>query len=132
MDLFWTKHSREKMQFYGLSEQRIKRVLRNPDRIEEGIAPKTIALMQIAGSKKNPYEIWVMYQKKEKSFYHKLTTKDIKSKQNNFIKKPVLKIISCWKYPGRSPIGVKLPVPDELKQEIENVLNKIKKNEKNY
>jgi len=111
MDLLWTKHSREKMQFYRLSEQRIKRVLKNPNRVEEGIAPKTIALMQSAGSKKHPYEIWTMYQK----------TKTQK-----------LKIISCWRYPGKSPIGVKLPIPDELKGQLESILNKIKENEKNY
>ena len=58
----WTKHCKEKMRYYQLSENRLKRVLRNPKRIEEGIAPGTIAIMQPAGTKKHPTEIWLMYQ----------------------------------------------------------------------
>jgi hypothetical protein len=51
----WTKHSQAKMRQYMLSESRVKRVIRNPKRVEEGIAPKTLASMQKAGSKKHPY-----------------------------------------------------------------------------
>jgi len=58
----WTNHSLMKMRYYGLSQQRIKRVIKNPERIEEGIVEKTIACMQTAGSSKHPYEIWTMYQ----------------------------------------------------------------------
>ncbi len=76
--LHWTAHSRAKMRFYGFSEQRVKRIIHSPKRIEEGIAPKTIAMMQPAGSVKHPYEIWVMIQ-------------DMKGKR---------KIISAWRYPG--------------------------------
>jgi len=47
----WTKHSEAKMRQYMLSESRVKRVIRNPQRVEEGIAPKTLASMQKAGSK---------------------------------------------------------------------------------
>ena len=32
---FWTKHSQYKMRHYGLSPQRIKRIIRYPARIEE-------------------------------------------------------------------------------------------------
>ena len=60
----WTNHVIGKMAFYGLSEQRVKRVILRPGRIEEGIAPNTIACMQVAGSKKHRQEIWVMYQTK--------------------------------------------------------------------
>jgi len=84
--LHWTSHSRAKMRHYGLSEQRIKRVLYSPLRIEEGIAPKTIAFMQVAGSIKNPHEIWVMVQ-------------DMASKR---------KVISAWRYPGKTKLGVAL------------------------
>lgn len=96
----WTKHSIEKMQFYGLSENRLKRVLRNPDRKEEGIAPETLAVMQQTGSKKHPTEIWIMYQ-------------IIKSK---------VKIISAWRYPGISPIGKKIPIPEDILEELEKSL----------
>ena len=60
--IYWTRHSREKMRQYQLSESRIKRVLRNPERKEVGIAPGTTAMMQSTGTKKSPKEIWVMYQ----------------------------------------------------------------------
>lgn len=78
--LFWTRHSKEKMRFYNLSESRVKRVLRAPKRIEEGVAPETVAMMQSAGTLKNPYEIWVMVE-------------------NEKMQK---KIISAWRYPGKS------------------------------
>jgi hypothetical protein len=76
--LHWTWHSREKMNFYRLSEARVRRVLHSPFRTEEGVAPKTWASMQPAGNGK--HEIWVMYE-------------DVGSKR---------KIISAWRYPGRT------------------------------
>ncbi len=101
----WTKHSIEKMRYYGLSEQRVKRVLRNPNRIEEGIAPATIAMMQKAGSKKKPHEIWTMFA---------------------VLKSGKRKIISAWRYPGISPKGKEIPVPEEIRSEIEKEIKKIK------
>lgn len=69
-----------KMQFYALTESRVKRILRAPKRIEEGVADGTVAMMQPAGSTRNPYEVWVMVQ-------------DSNMKR---------KIISAWKYPGKT------------------------------
>jgi hypothetical protein len=40
---YWTRHVQEKMRYYGLSEQKILGVIRNPKRIETGIAPNTVA-----------------------------------------------------------------------------------------
>ena len=48
----WTKHVQRKMRQYQLSEKRVLRVLRKPDRREEGIMPGAIAHMQITGTKK--------------------------------------------------------------------------------
>jgi hypothetical protein len=96
--LKWTFHALGKMRFYGLSESRVKRVLNFPKRIEEGIAPKTIAMMQSAGSVKHPYEIWVM-----------LT--DSKTER---------KIISAWRYPGITKAGE--PLPPEILREIRSAL----------
>jgi len=115
---FWTNHAAGKMIFYGLSEQRVKRAILNPNRIEEGIAPNTIACMQVAGSKKHRQEIWVMYQK-------------IKSKIKNPQKIPFkkaglptqtrkMKIISAWRYPGKSP--AKNPIPREILDEIKDLI----------
>lgn len=81
------------MRFYRLSESRVKRVINSPERIEGGIAPKTAALMQSVKNSKQPLEIWVMIQ-------------DGKSRR---------KIISAWRYPGKTKAGDSLP-PEILKE----------------
>lgn len=110
-NILWTKHAKEKMGFYQLSERRLKKVLRNPDRKEKGIAPQTIAVMQRAGSKKNPYEIWLMYQ---------LINSRLKA-QNSKRKGKRIKIISAWRYPGVSPIG-EAPIPQDILEDLKNLL----------
>lgn len=83
--LHWTVHARAKMDYYRLSPGRVRRVLNSPQRTEEGVAPKTIAMMQPASLKKTTagketwsQEIWVMVEdrKKERT------------------------VISAWRYPG--------------------------------
>jgi hypothetical protein len=61
----WTKHSEYKLQQYALSQQRVRRVIRHPDRTEKSIVPGMVACMQIAGTSKNRQEIWVMYEVKK-------------------------------------------------------------------
>lgn len=101
--LHWTEHARFKMRQYGLSEARVKRVLRNPVRIEAGIAPKTVAVMQPAQTSasqkfqsgkpaKWAQEIWVMYADTKK----------------------VRKIIAAWRYPGVSLVREPPPFPEDL------------------
>jgi len=98
MKIYWTKHSERKLKFYQLSKQRVLRTIKNPYRLEEGIAPNTIAAMQPVRrnrkSKKWSQEIWVMYQKS----------------------RDVLKIISAWRYPGKSP--TRNPIPQEIIEEL--------------
>jgi hypothetical protein len=119
----WTIHAKEKMKFYVLSETRLKRVLRSPDRIEEGIAPRTIAAMQRSGSSKKPSEIWLMYQRKAKSA--KLKTQNQREKRNllNEIleKKEKIVIISAWRYPGISPKG-RPPIPEDIIKELQDLI----------
>ena len=86
----WTQHSIYKMRHYGLSAQRIKRIIRHPERIEEAIVPNMIAVM--CQNKKQ--EIWAMYVVAKKS----------------------IKIITAWRYPGKSPI--RNPIPKEILDEI--------------
>ena len=94
----WTTHSKNKMRHYQLSEKRVLRVLRKPDRKEEGIAEGTLANMQTTGTKKHPTEIWMMYQ---------------------ILKKPRgIKIISAWRYPTISPKGKSIPIPDDVLQDL--------------
>ena len=77
------------MRQYGLSEARVKRILHTPNRVEVGIAPKTIAYMQPAALKFEgkkiawKQELWVMVV-------------DEKSRR---------KIISAWRYPGVTKPG---------------------------
>lgn len=85
------------MRFYGLSEQRVRRVLNSPKRIEEGIAPDTIAAMQSAGSLKHPHEIWTMF---------------VKTKEGK-------RIVSAWKYPGKTKPGD--PLPEEILRELKDI-----------
>jgi len=79
--LHWTSHARAKMGYYRLSPARVRRVLNSPKRIEEGIAPNTVATMQPASMKTSAswsQEIWVMFQDSPKE----------------------RKVISAWRYPG--------------------------------
>jgi hypothetical protein len=88
--LEWTLHAKAKMNHYRLTPSRVRHVLHAPKRIEEGIAPKTIAMMQPVsiktsagrdgGAKKESWsqEIWVMVQDKDN----------------------VRTVISAWRYPG--------------------------------
>lgn len=106
----------------------MKRVLRNPKRSEKGIAPKTIAVMQPAGTPKRPSEIWVMYAISKKSHIPGETSG--KSRSNN--SKPLDRlgaigreadrkiIITTWRYPGISPIRERVPIPNDILEELRN------------
>src|SRR5579863_6219638 len=103
--IVFTAHAKAKMQFYKLSPSRVRHVLNSQKRIEEGVAPKTVAMMQpgsikTSGTKETwPQEIWVMIQ-------------DAPQER---------KIISAWRYPGvtkpRSGIAMKL-----MRQEYQEFL----------
>lgn len=105
----WTKHAIRKMQYYQLSETRLKRVLNNPKRKELGIAPGTVAVMQPASTRSRSStrggpakkewnsEIWLMYQN---------------------LKEGKLRIITAWRYPGKSPIRGPIPIPEEILEEL--------------
>lgn len=101
----WTKHAIRKMRYYQLSEARLKRVLNNSKRKELGIAPGTIAVMQPVSTSrlrrgKPTSEIWLMYQ-------------PIRQTQGERIK-----IITAWRYPGKSPIRGPVPIPEEILEEL--------------
>lgn len=106
--LLFTHHAKAKMAFYKLSEARVRRVLHSPKRIQEGVAVKTVAMMQPASSRfvsttnadnqrsgtKTSFglgkrtetwsqEIWVMFQDSPEG----------------------RKIISAWRYPGVTKPG---------------------------
>lgn len=94
----WTNHVIRKMTFYGLSPDRVKRIIRNPKRVEDGIAENTVAVMQSGTNKNKPSEVWTMYQRKG--------SKKI--------------VISAWRYPGVSPVGKAIPIPADILEELKN------------
>ena len=92
----WTSHIKNKMLFYRISEQKIKTILKNPDRHEEGIAPNTNASMKRNDTPKRKEELWIMYQKRG----------------------PKSLMISAWRYPGKSKPGKEIPIPEDILEEI--------------
>ncbi|MBI4158563.1 MAG: hypothetical protein HY505_03030 [Candidatus Yanofskybacteria bacterium] len=92
----WTQHSIRKMLFYSLTADRIKRIIINPKRVENGVAENTVSAMIPGANKKKPSEVWTMYQQKG--------SRKI--------------IISAWRYPGVSPIGKQIPIPADILEEL--------------
>ncbi len=110
------------MKQYGLSKQKIMGILRNPERKERAIVPGLVAAMKTnkiyfnqkqitlkqawkspqMSSKKSPGEIWVMF-------------KDARTNSG-----PTRKIISAWRYPGVTIPGEQIPVPEDIRRELEN------------
>lgn len=141
----WTAHAQAKMRFYGLSQARVRRVLHSPLRIEEGIAPGTVAALQPAsyktkeGKRSWSQEIWVMYKMtndkqpttdnaEEMAGGKRQTTNNggeekdkakewIASMRRALTGERRVKIISAWRYPGVTKPGA--PLPQEIADEIE-------------
>jgi len=118
----WTEHSIYKMKQYGLTAQRVLRVINAPQRREEGIVKNTIAVMQPTsmntknGKKVWSSEIWAMYQQKRKAKSAKLKAS---IELGDILGKNQIKIISAWRYPGVSP--KRDPIPEEIMREIEDL-----------
>jgi len=110
----WTNHVMRKTVFYGLSAERIKRVIRNPERSEKGIAPDTIAVMQSAGNGRGHYEVWVMYAAAKPRVQ---SAKFKAQNQNqNIVSRKI--IITAWRYPGTSPVREAIPIPTNILEEL--------------
>ena len=111
----WTKHSQAKMAYYRISPSRVSRIIKSPLRIEEGIAPNTVAFMQPVSYKtkhgvkswKNEYWVMVVSQNKKSK---------LKDKGN-------VKIISAWRYPGMTKPGASLP--KEILSEVSEALRSL-------
>lgn len=102
----WTRHTEEKMRYYRLTESRIKRIIRHPARVEEGILAGAIACMQPAGGK-NYSEIWTMYIL-------------VREGGSRFLGGSQIKIITAWRYPGKSP--ARNPIPAKILREVKSIL----------
>lgn len=106
----WTRHIKNKMIFYGLSEARIKSVLKSPKRKEEGIAPSTTAVMKRNDRGKKKEEIWVMFKKSHKS------------KVISYMSGAKLLMISAWRYPGVSKKEKTIPIPEDILNELDSLI----------
>jgi hypothetical protein len=139
----WTQHALMKLKFYGLSQQRITRVIKSPQRIEEGIVENTIAVMQpvslrkISASRGKP----ALFKKDTIGLESRNLSKNSKGKawtseiwamyqiksdgkkaeagKNLLNNQKQFKIISVWRYPGVSP--ARDPIPQEILEEIKSL-----------
>ena len=100
----WTMHVGRKMRFYGLTSSRVLRVINAPERVEEGVAPGTLAGLQTAGTPKKPWEVWVMWRDDGRA-----TT----------LAGPRKVVITAWRYPGTSPVRGSVPIPAGVVAELE-------------
>ncbi len=132
----FTLHAQFKMQQYGLSDQKVRSVIRNPRRREEGIVKDTVAVMQPVSVKRGAdgkdtwkQEIWVMFvlknqesriknqeQKKKKAGSDQSESHDSQFSILNSAGRQV-RIISAWRYPGISP--KRNPIPEDILLELE-------------
>jgi hypothetical protein len=122
---FWTNHVKAKMRQYGLSEQRIKRVIKSPLRVEIGVAQDTVAVMQpqstrrgADGGKTWTNEIWVMYQIGKRKSQTAIT--GASAELQKILSGKQIRIISAWRYPGQTKEGESLPA--EIWDEIQEVI----------
>lgn len=140
----WTNHVGQKMIYYGLSADRIKRVIRSPHRSEKGIAPDTIAVMCpskyasssiISRNNKEPArggpgkqlswkeEIWVMYATKTNNQQLITNNKNQKSSVIGYqsLVGPKKIIITAWRYPGVSKVREAIPIPNDILEELKSI-----------
>jgi hypothetical protein len=125
----FTMHSQYKMQQYGLSEQKVRSVIRNPRRREEGIVKDTVAVMQPVSVKRGAdgkdvwkQEIWVMFTLRKSEAISNFPASPagrqfpVSNKNLNSVNRQI-RIISAWRYPGVSP--KRNPIPEDILREIE-------------
>ena len=136
----WTQHIKDKMLFYRIGEQKIRTILKNPDRREEGIALNTSAVMKRNDTPKRKEEIWVMYQRAGGARSRldvgnvrndKISTEENLNKRSNRSSNIPhrtdqaarrLILISAWRYPGKSKPGKEIPIPDDILEKIKQEL----------
>lgn len=111
--IVWTNHVKEKMKYYRFSESRVLNIVRKPKRREEGIAEGTIAAMQPSGTKKNPTEVWAMYQ---------IVNSRLSPGSGEQAKFKKTKIISAWRYPGITPVGERPILPEDTLSGLKDIL----------
>lgn len=118
----WTIHAVEKMKYYGLSEMRVKSVIKKPLRIEENFLEDVVLAMQPQSVKRDKKtnkkiwssEIWVMY--KYVDIKQQMNINIPEKFENLFQKQKSILVISSWKYPGITNNNGVIPI--EIENEI--------------
>jgi len=107
--LEWTLHARAKMNHYRLSPARVRHVLHSPKRIEEGVAPKTVAMMQPASLKTTGSRVAGAGGRMGMGSGRFATSPASTARQESWTQEiwvmvqdaaGTRKVISAWRYPG--------------------------------
>jgi len=142
----WTSHAQYKMRYYRMSESLVKRVVRYPTRVEEGVIENAVACMRPAhlnststrsvpvgvltvGSQPSPPAGGFGGQAKQakpKRYselwgMYLLTSSTGNKKQTESNKQKQVKIITAWRYPGLSP--KRNPVPANILEEAKRIIS---------
>jgi len=94
------------------------RIFRSPERVEEGIAERTIGAMRTrkkGGNKKGEEEIWIMYRANESRVKNYELSEEAKNKGE---KRARVIMISAWRYPGKTKPGERPEIPMEIIDEL--------------
>jgi len=141
----FTNHAYYKMRYYRLSEGLVKRVIRYPQRTEEGILKDAVACMRPAHStssvqaystsepagggqalpagRQAPQAHFTPQQYRGKPSLAQASNKRYSEIWTMYVLMPSkqIKIITAWRYPGKSP--ERNPVPQEIIEEARRILN---------
>jgi exopolysaccharide biosynthesis protein len=126
--LHWTHHAHKKMAYYRLSEARVRRVMNSPKRVEEGVAPKTVAMMQPTALKGSASGVRVgalNFTWNAKKAAAPLKAKPAWSQEIWVMVQDIptgRKIISAWRYPGVSK--VRGEIAGIMKKEYQSYMSK--------
>lgn len=124
----WTTHIKSKMMFYHISQAQINRIFRHPERIEEGIAPNTVASMQTKKRNKSKTskqtgpdqeEIWIMYKINSKAVNRSPSPDaQVRGQGGQKYTRSRITMISAWRYPGKTKKGERPEIPEGLLDEL--------------
>ena len=125
------------MRYYKLSEGLVKRVIRYPQRTEEGILKDAVACMRPAHStsftsgggqalpagRQAPQAYFTPQQYLQKPSSAQASNKRYSEIWTMYVLMPSkqIKIITAWRYPGKSP--ERNPVPQGIIEEARRILN---------
>ncbi|MFA6407758.1 MAG: hypothetical protein WCV80_03580 [Candidatus Paceibacterota bacterium] len=112
----WTSHVFGKMLHYGIGEGRIRRIIRTPTRIEEGIAENTIAAMCPYGTSPEGRQLYGKPNDNKKRWFPRGGEMWVMYKLDG----GKIKVITAWRYPGKS--SARNPIPKDIIDEVRQLV----------